>query len=110
MSKPVAAQVLLAQAAEAAEVQRAVRAFNALGFECGPVVGGSFSVAADAFVFDTVFGVRLQAGASGGVQVKNVLGRSMGGQLPVSALPGSLRPLVSAVLFTEPPEFGPASY
>jgi hypothetical protein len=102
-----AAQVLLTPAADAA---RAQNAFAALGFTLGAQVGGNFAVEADAAVFSAVFGVQLKPSHGGGVAVRDASGPLPGNQLPLQALPATLQGLVAAVLFTEPPEFGPGSF
>lgn len=102
-----AAQVLLAAGATADAGARAQQAFAALGFTPGALVGGSFAIEADATAFAAVFGVRLRARSDGGVAVQGAPRRTAVGELPVTALPASLQPLVAHVLFTEPPAFGP---
>lgn len=98
------AQVVLAPAAPSQRVQDA---FSALGFAVGPFVGNSFSVAGSADDFHAVFGVRLAKRSDGGVMVDDRPPAESG--LPLQRLPASLRPLVSAVLFSEPPAFGPGA-
>ena len=106
-----AAQVLLEPAADpAADGARAQRAFAALGFTPGALVGGNFAIEARAGVFGSVFGVTLRARAGGRVEVYDRAGHAVGGHLPLSGLPPSLQPLIAAVLFTEPPAFGPGSF
>ncbi len=107
MTQHFAAQVLLQPAADAA---RAQRAFTALGFSLGALVGGSFAIEGDAALFNSVFGVEPHQRADGGVVLRSSKSPVTGGQLPLGALPATLQPLVSAVLFTEPPAFGPGSF
>lgn len=107
MTQRFAAQVVLATDAAATQAARAQQAFAALGFATGPVVGGSFSIEGDGDRFAAVFGVRLQARADGGVAVRGAPRGTAAGELPRSALPTTLQPLVAHVLFTEPPAFGP---
>lgn len=105
-----AAQVLLSDAGAAAgAAERAMRAFSALGFDVGPCVGASFSIEAQAARFRTVFAATLQSRPDGGVTVRDARGRALDAGLPVGALAASLQPLVAAVVFTEPPAFGPGT-
>ncbi len=107
MSVRIAAQVVLAQGADAVAARRAQRAFGALGFAIGALVGGNFSIEAEASVFLAVFGVRVSARSDGSVSVGDCEGT--GGSLPLERLPSTLRPLVAHVLFTAPPAFGPGA-
>ena len=95
------------------DAERAVSAFSALGFTIGPVVGNSFSIEADAQVFRQVFGVSLTVERDGTVHAKGTK-RSQDSpkplsSLPVEKLPSTLRTLVQAVVFSEPPAFGPGT-
>ncbi|MDP2008113.1 MAG: hypothetical protein Q8K45_20785 [Rubrivivax sp.] len=99
-----AAQLVLAPGASARRVQDALAA---LGFMVGPCVGNSFSIEAPADDFHTVFGVRLAQRSDGGVTVDGQPPAERG--LPLQRLPASLRPLVTAVVFSEPPAFGPGA-
>ena len=101
------AQVLLAQHDIEAEVGRVLQAFEALGFQTGPVVGHSFSIEGNVTLFTSVFGVHLKALRDGAVAIDGAPEGTPNGELPRSALPPSLMSLVTHVLFTEPPTFGP---
>lgn len=101
---PQSAQVVVAAAASS---QRVLDAFTALGFTVGPFVGNSFSIEAGADDFHAVFGVRLAARSDGGVTVDGRPPAAAG--LPLQQLPASLQPLVSAVVVSEPPAFGPGA-
>ena len=85
---------------------RALRAFRALGFKTGPCVGNSFSIEGSKALFKTHFDVRLKPRADGGMGFEGPVGKASG-SLPLAALPASLRQQLQAVLFTEPPAFGP---
>lgn len=87
-----AAQVVLRDA-EAAE--RAQKHFAEQGFEVGPFVGISFSIAAPPDRFRETFG--------GAEPPKG------GGELPLDTLPDELRESVQAVATDEPPAFGPGN-
>ena len=93
--------------------RRVVNAFSALGFTPGPVVGNSFSIEAEPHVFRQVFGVSPQLGSDG--RVRDQAAQSARAQaaplsgLPVDMLPPTLRALVQAVVFSEPPAFGPGT-
>ena len=110
MTQRFAAQVALAPGAAATQAERVVQAFAALGFATGPVVGGSFSIEGDGDRFKTVFGVRVQARADGGVALRGAPRGTPAGELPLAVLPATLQPLVAHVLFTEPPGFGPGGF
>ena len=85
---------------------RALRAFKALGFKTGPCVGNSFNIEGSKALFKTHFDVSLKPRADGGVDFEGPAGTDSG-SLPLAALPATLRPQLKAVLFTEPPAFGP---
>ena len=85
---------------------RALRAFRALGFKTGPCVGNSFSIEGSMALFKTHFDVRLKPRADGGIDFEGPAGTASG-SLPLDALPATLRQQLQAVLFTEPPAFGP---
>lgn len=120
--KPVAALVILAGAPReaaaavasnvdalrpAAEaVERAQRAFEALGFHVSPCVGYSFSIEADARDFEQTFHVKLAARPDGGMHIASSRGATLP-ELPLDALPASLQRQLDAVVFSEPPDFGP---
>ena len=122
---PIAAQVVIATAAVADDqvtaanihallpnadaAARIARAFAALGFAPGPLVGNSFSIEAGAQVFRQVFGVLLRVGADGRVYDAAPRDASTAAltSLPVDRLPATLRAQVQAVVFSEPPAFGP---
>ena len=98
------AQVVLAPSAASRRVQDA---FTALGFTVGPCVGNSFSIAAGGEDFRAIFGVGLATRSDGGVAVDGRRAAESG--LPLQRLPASLQPLVAAVVFSEPPAFGPGA-
>ncbi len=87
------------------ETARVRAAFSALGFTVGPCVGDAFSIDGAADDFQGVFGVRLRTRSGGGVMCDGAPPRPQG--LSLQKLPPSLRPLVAAVVFEEPPAFGP---
>lgn len=72
--------------------ERAVAWFQDRGFDCGPVVGISFSISAPASTFEQVFGTTPEAGPL---------------ELPVDRLDDDVAGDVQAVAVTEPPDFGP---
>ena len=90
---------------EAAALAR--RAFEADGFDVGPMVGVSFSIAAAASTFERVFKTPIEVDA-GRVGVTRGQGSSL--ELPLDALPESLRSVIEAVTFERPVDFGPTSY
>lgn len=93
--------------------ERVMTAFRALGFACGEVVGDSFSIEAAPSVFEQVFGVSPQVDPDGRVRERAKKGVSTAAKplsdLPADKLPETLRPLVKAVIFSEPPAFGPGT-
>jgi len=105
---PLSAQAILETAAAAAA---AAAQFATLGFDIGTVVANSFSVSAPARVFEMVFRVRLRVTTNGGVEVAPHDPRSTASlELPLDALPPSLRVLLDTVTFTAPPDFGPTRW
>jgi hypothetical protein len=79
-------------------VALARRTFEADGFEVGPLVGVSFSIAAPVSRFERVFKTPI-----------TVEGRSSL-ELPLDALPEPLRRVIETVTFERPVDFGPGSY
>lgn len=105
---PFSAQVALTPSAcqTAGQTERAQRAFLAHGFDVGNCVGNSFSITGTAQDFRAVFGVALTQRTDGGVAAN---GGPCPDGLPLQQLPESLRALVLAVVFSEPPAFGPGA-
>lgn len=92
--------------------ERVVNAFSALGFTPGVLVGNSFSIEATPEVFQNVFGVLPQLGSDGRVRDRSSKGAGRSAalsNLPLERLPPTLRALVQAVIFSEPPAFGPGT-
>lgn len=92
--------------------QRIVDAFFALGFTPGVLVGNSFSIEATPEVFHDVFGVFPHLDSDGRVRDRspNAAGsRAALSNLPLERLPPTVRALVKAVIFSEPPAFGPGT-
>ena len=90
-------------------VTRAQRAFKALGFEIGPMVGNSFSITAPASTIEQVFKTKIRReGTRGGVKASESKG-SGSYELPVSQLPSEIARDVEAVTFSPPPDFGPGN-
>jgi hypothetical protein len=93
--------------------ERVVTAFRALGFRCGEIVGDSFSIEAAPGVFQETFGISPQLDPDGRVRERTPKGARGAARplsdLPADKLPETLRPLVKAVVFSEPPAFGPGN-
>jgi hypothetical protein len=89
----------------AAAVGQASAALRAAGFEIGPVVGNSFAISAPQATFEQVFKARLRGDGRGSVLAIGEDG-SGGYELPLAALPDSIRRHVAAITFTPPPDFG----
>jgi hypothetical protein len=96
----VSAQVLLAGNG-AGDIERLRSGWRAAGFDPGPAVGGTFSIAASPRHFEAVFATRLVGDAEGGV----LAGSDRA--LPLARLPEALRGGVELVTFGRPPSFGP---
>jgi hypothetical protein len=79
--------------ADAAALAR--KTFETDGFDVGPLVGVSFSIAAPVSTFERVF--------------KTSIGGSTL-ELPLDALPEPLRRVIEAVTFQRPVDFGPGAY
>ncbi len=107
---PVTAATLAMFAPSAATTAAASDAFRTLGFEVGPMYGTSFSITAPADIFEHVFKVDLgylrkphaDRDRSRGKTARDL-------ELPKSTLPDALKPMVQAVTFTPPPDFGPGN-
>jgi hypothetical protein len=78
-------------------VEQVTSAFAARGFQVGPCVGISFSITADASLFERTFGVDPQSK------------RFRGPELPMDRIGPEISQLVDAVTVTEPPAFGPGT-
>jgi hypothetical protein len=91
--------------AEAAALAR--ETFEADGFDVGPLVGISFSIAAPVSTFERVFEASIAVEA-GRVSVTRGKGSSL--ELPLDALPEPLRNVIEAVTFERPLDFGPGAY
>lgn len=99
LPKIVSAQVLAA----ADRIDRLGAAWRAAGFETGPAVGGTFSIAASPRHFEETFATRLAADGAGGVLA------GAGRELPLARLPAALCDGVTLVAFGRPPDFGPGA-
>jgi hypothetical protein len=75
--------------------------FRAAGFQTGPLVGISFSIAGPVERFEEFFQVRA---------VRQGPQPFPTDELPLSSLDPALREHIDAVLFTKPPAFGPGAY
>jgi hypothetical protein len=71
------------------------KTFETDGFDVGPLVGVSFSIAAPVTTFERVFKASLE---------RSTL------ELPLDALPEPLRRVIAAVTFQRPVDFGPGAY
>ena len=94
----IAAQVVL-NASGLHQAPGVMEQFAAAGFQVGPLVGVSFSIAAPIERFEDFFKVRAEQQGAQPFLVD---------ELPLSALPPGLREQIETVLFTRPPDFGPA--
>ena len=94
--RPVSALVVMKPATDPQAVERARRFFEEQGFEVGPFVGTSFSIAAPRQRMDRWFGgfERLEGS---------------GEELPLDALPADIRGTLHAVTTEAPPDFGPGN-
>jgi hypothetical protein len=77
-------------------VEKVVSNFASHGFDVGTVVGTSFSITAPKSTFERVFATKL--------------GRRKSLQLPLQSIASDVAKEIEEVTFTEPPDFGPASY
>jgi hypothetical protein len=102
MSDLASAQVILKPSAEL--IERVLERFEALGFECGPVIAGSFSITAPAEEFEHAFSVQLEQHQRFFTLLHGAL------EFPLECLPKELDLEVEAVVFTKPPDFGPTSF
>jgi hypothetical protein len=84
-------------------VSAAQQAFQAAGFEVGPMVGISFSIAAPIRTFEQFFRVKIKQQKDGSLEVLQN-GVSYGLELPLNAVPRTLSGLIAAVTFEPPAE------
>ncbi len=100
----------VAEYAPSAEAMAAAsQAFSARGFTVSPQYGMGFSITAPVRIFESVFQTSLVRSDGGGVHTHAPDG-SITYELPLYALPTQLQPLIYAVTFTPPPDFGPTSF
>jgi subtilase family serine protease len=90
-------------------IRRVRGAFISNGFDVEPVYANSFAITAKAERFEEVFHTKLQMDETHGVQVIQQ-DNTTGNELPLEGLPKSIIPLIEAVTFTPPPEFGPKNF
>ncbi|MDT7810539.1 MAG: hypothetical protein QOJ42_455 [Acidobacteriaceae bacterium] len=79
------------------------------GFEVGPLVANSFSIAAPVNTFEDFFKTKLRKEASGGLVARSHA-NDYALELPLGALPDGLKKHLIAITFTRPPDFGPTGY
>jgi len=103
---PITAANLAEFAPSPATVAAAAKIFRTKGFEVGPMVGISFSVAGTIRTFEEFFGVKVQMGGDGAYEFV-VKDKVIGPELPRAELPKELRDLVTAVAFPRPFELFP---
>ena len=90
-------------------VELVSRYFSLAGFEVGPTVGISFAMSGSVALFEELFGVTLSVGEQAGVGVVRGDG-SVGYELPLDCLAATIRPLIVAVAFEQPTDFGPGGF
>lgn len=81
--------------------ERAQKSFRAAGFETGPCVGNSFSISAPAAAFRRIL-------KSTGR--KSAPAEWVGLEIQAADLPAELAEGLLAIVFPQPPEFGPGSF
>jgi len=83
--------------------------FAKLGFDVQASYGNSFSITGSTARFEKVFNTKLLETEKGGVRSlpKN---REESIELPTGKLPKELKKIVTAITFSEPPDFGPTNY
>jgi hypothetical protein len=91
---PITAATLAANQPPKDAVEAAQKLFREAGFELGPYVGISFSIAGSRSLFESFFRTRLD--------------KLKGHELPLDALPKEVAAVIEAVTFTPPPDFGPS--
>lgn len=94
--QPLSAATIERATPDPASVQRALRFFAESGFETGPLVGISFSIAAPRERMERFFPDFTDLEGSGH-------------ELPLHGLPANVRDAVSAVTTEAPPDFGPGN-
>ncbi len=96
-------------APERGAADAAAETFRAQGFDVGPVVGVSFSIAGTVGIFESFFGLLLRSGKDRTVEFvvgEKVLAKELSGE----KLPEGVRDCVQAVAFSPPPDFGPTEF
>jgi hypothetical protein len=103
--KLISAQVVI-RASSAADAQAVMQEFKRAGFDLGPLFANSFSITAESKRFETYFKATLQSSSGEGIAVKTNED-SVRSDLPLDALPPSVRELIEVIVFSKPPDFGP---
>lgn len=103
------AQVVLAPLAPSGAVDELRRSLLAMGIEVGPTIGGNFSVTATRPKMEALFGVDIAVGPNGAYEVVLPGGQGLrsDSEIPLDNLSDEWRRVVSAVVFTRRPDFGP---
>ncbi|MGJ8618343.1 MAG: hypothetical protein ACSHWS_15990 [Sulfitobacter sp.] len=104
MAELVTAVVLLNNGVD---VSKSERAFEALGFEAEPVIGGSLLISGSVELFENKFGVTIRNEATGHfVEGSQDVSRAFAKE----SFPEGVRDLVNAIEFEAPPDFGPSDF
>jgi hypothetical protein len=101
----VSAQVVLRPSSIAASDEVALE-FASAGFAVGALVANNFSVSGSVAKFESYFHVNLEPVPGAGIRIRRAE-QPAGFQLPLDALPASVRGKVETVIFVKPPDFGP---
>jgi hypothetical protein len=90
----------------ASDAERALRSFHNAGFQVGPLIGISFSIAAPASKFESYFRTKLARTEHRGVMTAHT-GSKGGYELPLDALPSEAAEVIEAITFEPPREYSP---
>jgi hypothetical protein len=99
----ITARTVAGHAPSADAAASAVRAFEKLGFEVGPLVGISFSITGPYRLFHDVFDILVERGEDGALVCLDASGAAAA-ELPTGSLPAAERALVASVVFEPPAE------
>ena len=102
---PITAGTVAASLPDPVAVAHAQEWFRSVGFDVSDPGAVDFSITGSLALFERVFGTTLAVQGDGQVLDATVAGG--GRELPLAGVPDTVRSLLEAVAFTEPPAFGP---
>lgn len=107
---PVTAETLAEHAPDTDAAAHVASHLRRAGFDVGELIGTSFSITGPRSRFEDTFDIALTIDTDDAGTVAYATTDAGHLELPLSSLPSNLVRHVTAVTFTEPPDFGPGSF